>query len=45
MTCVQPPVRSDPALSAADVQDTGQLREATKAIDIELNYHVIVGRR
>jgi DNA repair protein RadC len=34
----------DPAPSAPDVQVTRQLREAAKAIDIELLDHVIVGR-
>lgn len=34
----------DPAPSAADVQVTRQLREAAKAVDIELIDHVIVGR-
>ncbi len=34
----------DPAPSAADVQVTRQLREAAKAVDIELLDHVIVGR-
>lgn len=34
----------DPAPSAADVQVTRQLREAAKALDLELLDHVIVGR-
>ncbi len=34
----------DPAPSAADVQVTRQLRDAAKAVDIELLDHVIVGR-
>jgi len=34
----------DPAPSAADVQVTRQLRDAAKAIDIELLDHVIIGR-
>lgn len=34
----------DPAPSAPDVQVTRQLREAAKAVDIELLDHVIVGR-
>jgi hypothetical protein len=34
---------SDPAPSAADVQVTRQLREAAKALDIELLDHVVVG--
>lgn len=33
----------DPAPSAADVQVTRQLREAAKAVDIELLDHVVVG--
>jgi DNA repair protein RadC len=33
----------DPAPSAADVQVTRQLRDAAKAVDIELIDHVIVG--
>jgi len=35
----------DPAPSAADVQVTRQLREASKAIDIDLIDHVIIGER
>lgn len=34
----------DPSPSAPDVQVTRQLREAAKAVDIELLDHVIVGR-
>lgn len=34
----------DPAPSAADVQITRQLREAAKAIDIDLVDHVVLGR-
>jgi len=34
----------DPAPSAADLQITRQLREAAKAVDIELLDHVILGR-
>lgn len=34
----------DPAPSAPDVQVTRQLREAAKAVDIELLDHVIIGR-
>lgn len=34
----------DPAPSAADVQMTRQLREAAKAVDIELVDHVVLGR-
>ena len=33
----------DPAPSAADVQVTRQLRDAAKAVDIDLLDHVIVG--
>lgn len=33
----------DPAPSAADVQVTRQLREASKALDIELLDHVVIG--
>lgn len=34
----------DPGASAADVQVTRQLREASRAVDIELLDHIIVGR-
>jgi DNA repair protein RadC len=34
----------DPAPSAADIQVTRQLREAARALDIELLDHVIIGR-
>jgi DNA repair protein RadC len=34
----------DPAPSAPDLHVTRQLREAAKAVDIELLDHVIVGR-
>lgn len=37
-------ITGDPGASAADVQVTRQLRDAAKAIDIELLDHVIVGR-
>ena len=37
------PSSGDPAPSAADVQVTRQLREAAKALDIELLDHVICG--
>ena len=33
----------DPAPSSADVQVTRQLREAAKALDIELLDHVVIG--
>jgi DNA repair protein RadC len=36
-------MRTDPAPSSADVQVTRQLREAAKALDIELLDHVVVG--
>lgn len=35
----------DPAPSAADIQVTRQLREASRAVDIDLLDHVILGRR
>jgi DNA repair protein RadC len=38
------PSSGDPAPSAPDVNVTRQLREAAKAVDIELVDHVIVGR-
>ncbi|HTL66183.1 MAG TPA: DNA repair protein RadC [Lacunisphaera sp.] len=44
VVCVHNHPSGDPAPSAADVQVTRQLREAAKAIDIELLDHVIVGR-
>lgn len=37
-------ISGDPAPSAADVQVTRQLREAARAIDIELLDHVVLGR-
>jgi len=37
-------ISGDPAPSAADLQITRQLREAAKAVDIELLDHVILGR-
>jgi DNA repair protein RadC len=42
--CVHNHPSGDPAPSAPDVQVTRQLREAAKAVDIELLDHVIVGR-
>jgi len=42
--CVHNHPSGDPAPSAADIQVTRQLREAAKAVDIELLDHVIVGR-
>jgi DNA repair protein RadC len=44
VVCVHNHPSGDPAPSAADVQVTRQLREAAKAVDIELLDHVIVGR-
>lgn len=42
--CVHNHPSGDPAPSAADIQVTRQLREAARAVDIELLDHVIVGR-
>ncbi len=44
IVCVHNHPSGDPAPSAADVQVTRQLREAARALDIELLDHVIVGR-
>ena len=44
VVCVHNHPSGDPGASAADVQVTRQLRDAAKAIDIELLDHVIVGR-
>ncbi|HEX7631356.1 MAG TPA: DNA repair protein RadC [Lacunisphaera sp.] len=44
VVCVHNHPSGDPAPSAADVQVTRQLRDAAKAVDIELLDHVIVGR-
>ena len=44
VVCVHNHPSGDPAPSAADVQVTRQLREAARAVDIELSDHVIVGR-
>lgn len=44
IVCVHNHPSGDPAPSAADVQVTRQLRDAAKAVDIELLDHVIVGR-
>jgi DNA repair protein RadC len=44
VVCVHNHPSGDPAPSAADVQVTRQLREASKTVDIELLDHVIVGR-
>lgn len=37
-------ITGDPAPSAADLQVTRQLRDAAKAVDVELLDHVIIGR-
>ena len=44
VVCAHNHPSGDPAPSAADVQVTRQLREAARAVDIELLDHVIVGR-
>ena len=44
LVCVHNHPSGDPAPSAADLQVTRQLREASKAVDIDLLDHVIVGR-
>ena len=44
VVCVHNHPSGDPAPSAADIQVTRQLREAAKAVDIDLVDHVIVGR-
>jgi len=44
VVCVHNHPSGDPAPSAADVQVTRQLREAARALDIELLDHVIVGQ-
>ncbi|HRE04625.1 MAG TPA: DNA repair protein RadC [Opitutaceae bacterium] len=44
IVCIHNHPSGDPAPSAADVQVTRQLREASRAVDIELLDHVIVGR-
>ncbi len=43
--CVHNHPSGDPAPSSADVQVTRQLREAAKAIEIDLLDHIIIGRR
>lgn len=43
VVCVHNHPSGDPAPSAADVQVTRQLRDAARAVDIELLDHVIVG--
>ncbi len=44
VVCVHNHPSGDPAPSAADVQVTRQLREAAKAVDIDLLDHVVIGR-
>lgn len=44
VVCAHNHPSGDPAPSAADLQVTRQLREAAKAVDIELLDHVIIGR-
>jgi len=44
IVCVHNHPSGDPAPSAADVQVTRQMRDAAKAVDIDLLDHVIVGR-
>ena len=44
VVCVHNHPSGDPAPSAADLQITRQLREAAKAVDIDLLGHVILGR-
>lgn len=43
--CLHNHPSGDPAPSAADIQVTRQLREAARAVDIDLLDHVIVGRK
>ena len=42
--CVHNHPSGDPAPSTADIQVTRQLREAARAVDVELHDHVIVGK-
>lgn len=44
IVCVHNHPSGDPSPSAADVQVTRQLRDASRAVDIELLDHLIVGR-
>jgi DNA repair protein RadC len=44
VVCVHNHPSGDPAPSAADLQVTRQLRDAARAVDIDLLDHVIVGR-
>jgi DNA repair protein RadC len=43
--CVHNHPSGDPAPSAADIQVTRQLREASRAVDIDMLDHVIIGRK
>ena len=43
--CVHNHPSGDPAPSSADIQVTRQLRDAAKAIDIDLLDHIVIGRR
>lgn len=43
--CVHNHPSGDPAPSAADIQVTRQLREASRAVDIDLLDHVIIGKK
>jgi len=44
VVCVHNHPSGDPAPSTADIQVTRQLREAARAVDVELHDHVIVGK-
>lgn len=44
VVCIHNHPSGDPAPSAADVQVTRQLRDAARAVDIDLQDHVIVGK-
>jgi DNA repair protein RadC len=44
VVCIHNHPSGDPAPSAADVQVTRQLRDASKAVDIDLLDHVVIGR-
>jgi DNA repair protein RadC len=44
IACAHNHPSGDPGPSAADVQVTRQLRDAAKAVDIELLDHVVIGR-
>jgi DNA repair protein RadC len=45
LICLHNHPSGDPAPSAADIQVTRQLRDAARAVDIDLLDHVIVGRK